>query len=177
MRYLLILLLISAVHGAEIVYDSQSPDGKWQIVVEGRSQDNALYHVATRDMHIQKSSFESDFCLNNCANSRVFWSPDSKYFVIEEVRAGVGQGFIVGHLSSCGFSNLLFDRGELMNITKLKWHHAAVSFDGWMPKSRLAVTVIGDLDESGDDFECRFVLDLKDNFKVLSYRVIKPKKA
>ena len=71
---------------------------------------------------------------------------------------------------------MLFDRVNVMDITKLSWHHGEERFDRWLPNDRLAVTIFGDLDVSRKDFECSFILDLKDDLKVLSYRVIKPKK-
>lgn len=175
MRYLVLLLLVSAAHAAEIVSGSISPDGKWQIVAEA-GDDNARYRVANRTMDILRGAFPSDYWRpEQCLHSRVVWRPDSDYFVIEEAFSGIHQNFVVAHRTAHGFTTMSFDRGTVMKSTKLSWHHGVVRFDRWLPNDRLAVTIYGDLDISRADFECSFVLDLKDSLKIISHQIIKPK--
>jgi hypothetical protein len=177
MRFLLSLLLISlsATRAADVVPDSVSPDGKWQIVVETTGE-QARYRVAKPDGQLLDGSFQSDYWkIANCLVSRVVWRKDSAYFVIEEGASGIHQAFIVAHQTAEGYEDLPFDRNTVMECTQLSWHHGAVRFDGWLPNDCMAVTVSGDLDGSRAPFECRFVLDLKHGFKVLSHRIIEPK--
>ncbi len=174
MRYLFLLLLISTAQAAETVPDSRSPDGKWQIVTES-DDGEGCYHVATRDSQSVGDSFPSDYShLDQRLGSRVIWRRDSAFFVIEEPSSGIHQEFTIAQKTATGYSALPFDRFALMDSTKQNWHHAGVRFDRWLPRNRLAVTIYGDLHASRGDFECRFVLDLKDHFKVLSSHVIKP---
>ena len=119
-------------------------------------------------------AFPSDYThLDQCLGSRVIWRRDSAFLAIEEPSSGIHQEFTVARRMATGYAALPFERSILMDNTKLSWHHGGVRFDRWLPRNRLAVTVYGDLDGSRADFECRFVLSLKDPLKVLSYRVLK----
>ena len=175
MDFLLVLLLISAAQSALIVPGSLSPDKKWKILVKMDSTEGG-YQVATRDLQFMPGAFASDYWhIESCLDSRVYWRPDSAYFVIQESSSGIHEEFDVVHQTADGYKALPFDRFKLMESTKLHPHHGAVQFDRWLPHNRMAVTVYGDLEDGQADFECRFVVDLKQSFKVLSYHVVEPK--
>jgi hypothetical protein len=95
------------------------------------------------------------------------------YFVVEEAPAGIHQEFSVACRTKHGFAALPFDRNTVMEPTGLHWHHGAVTFDRWLPRDRMRVTISGDLD-SRETFKCRFVLALKQKLRVVSYRIIQP---
>ena len=176
MRYLLIFLMISGAGAAEIVPNSFSSDHQLQIAVELKEEFQPRYRVTSRNMHFLRGSFPSDYwTVDACLGSRVCWRPDGEYFVIEETSSGIHQEFVVARKTLHGYSAMPFDRNDIMISSKLHWHHGFVRFDKWLPKDRLEITICGDLDGSREDFECRFVLDLKRNFRVLSCDIIKPR--
>ncbi len=171
---------LTALQAPKIIENSTSPNGNYHLVAETKS-DFVYYYVATKNGTPVSEELESDFgALRSqdeaSSETSVSWHPDNAYVVLFTGHDRHHVDFLILARTGETFKPLPFDWEKLVKFLHRKpLGFGYPAFLRWRPDNQIEVDLF-ESDGINTSRESSFVLNLADNLKPVSWKILKPER-